>query len=128
MSPSLRTCKDKIMSTDEGQTGRLTVRQTDGQGETNIPPKLCLGVYKKKIHLHFLLIYSKPYITFTCSHFEDKYFQLQVFRIHFSKRYTYAYNILPPKSLLFFFYQKTRLQVREIFYALKWFRIKYQQV
>ena len=36
----LSTCVDKIYSTD---------RQTDRQGETNLPPKLCLrggGVYK----------------------------------------------------------------------------------
>ena len=44
MHPSLRTCVDKIMSTDG------TDRQTDGQGETNILPKICLqgGIMKFK--------------------------------------------------------------------------------
>ena len=43
MHPPLRTCVDKIMSTDGD-------RQTDGQGETNIPPKICLqgGIMKFK--------------------------------------------------------------------------------
>ena len=37
--PSLRTCVDKIMSTDERQTDRQTGGQTDRQGETKITTK-----------------------------------------------------------------------------------------
>ena len=54
MHPFLRTCVDKIMSTEggqtDGQTDWQTARQTDREGETNIPPKtLFARGYKKLI-------------------------------------------------------------------------------